>query len=240
MGATAGAINGQQNFIAGSPMGGMRVLSAPEVARYTSPQYDPYTASRRPNYMPYGPNQQFYQPIYQPSYSQFSPMGYGQAPFGGFYQPPMMGFGQRFGRSMFQQPQQQFDPNQAMHHGMFSRPMPRNMMPPEMFGPATDISDQGQAALRQMPQPMLSPQPMQSQYRPIPYMTQTQLDSRQRSAEAAAAAAMPYSDYGGGGGYGDAGGGDAGGVGMGAGSTGEGVFKKGGGVEEGIDSLLKK
>jgi hypothetical protein len=181
--------------------------------------------------MPYGPNQQFYQPIYQPSYSQFSPMGYGQAPFGGFYQPPMMGFGQRFGNQMLQQPQRQ-----------------------NMFGPATDISDQGQAALRQMPQqqdmfrpaadifgpagerrsvlsepmsqsrlqggmqqqrfqPMLSPQPMQSQYRPIPYMTQTQVDAR-TAADAAAAAPPPSFDGGG--------------------------FKKGGGVEEGIDSLLKK
>lgn len=151
-----------------------------------SPQYDPYTASRRPNYMPFGPNQQFYQPIYQPSYSQFSPMGYGQAPFGGFYQPPMMGFGQRFGRQMLQQPQQ------------------------NMFGPATDISDQGQAALRQMPQPMLSPQPMQSQYRPIPYMNQTQVDAK---AAADAAEATPFVPYGASGGK---------------------VH------EEGIDSLLKK
>ena len=158
MGQSSGSVG---PAIGGSPFGGLRVLSPMDIAR-ASPQYDPYTASRRPNYMPYGPNQQFYQPIYQPSYSQFSPMGYGQAPFGGFYQPPMMGFGQRFGNQMLQQPQRQ-----------------------NMFGPATDISDQGQAALRQMPQPMLSPQPMQSQYRPIPYMTQTQLDSRQRAAEAA-------------------------------------------------------
>jgi hypothetical protein len=158
-----------------------------------SPQYDPYTASRRPNYMPYGPNQQFYQPIYQPSYSQFSPMGYGQAPFGGFYQPPMMGFGQRFGNQMLQQPQRQ-----------------------NMFGPATDISDQGQAALRQMPQqqdmfrpaadifgpagertsvlsergfsgPMLSPQPMQQQYAPA-QMQQTQPRS---SGDAFADLAVP-------------------------------------------------
>ena len=151
--------------------------------------YDPYTASRRPNYMPFGPNQQFYQPIYQPSYSQFSPMGYGQAPFGGFYQPPMMGFGQRFGQPRFQQPQQQ-----------------------NMFGPATDISDQGQAALRQIPQPMLSPQPMQSQYRPIPYMTQTQIDAK-AAAEAAANQAAMNTSYG----------------------------ASGGKVhEEGIDSLLKK
>lgn len=154
--------------------------------------YDPYTASRRPNYMPFGPNQQFYQPIYQPSYSQFSPMGYGQAPFGGFYQPPMMGFGQRFGQPRFQQPQQQ-----------------------NMFGPATDISDQGQAALRQIPQPMLSPQPMQSQYRPIPYMTQTQIDAK---AAADAAAAAPAN----------------------MGFSGDGA-KAGGKVHgEGIDSLLRK
>lgn len=194
-----------------------------------SPQYDPYTASRRPNYMPYGPNQQFYQPIYQPSYSQFSPMGYGQAPFGGFYQPPMMGFGQRFGQRFgqprFQQPQRQ-----------------------NIFGPATDISDQGQAALRQMPQqqdifrpaadifgpagerrsvlsergfpgPMLSPQPIQSQYRPIPIASQTSIDqlvSQARSegaADAAANQAAMNTSYG----------------------------ASGGKVhEEGIDSLLKK
>lgn len=190
---------------------------------YQSPRsdYDPYTASRRPNYMPYGPNQQFYQPIYQPSYSQFSPMGYGQAPFGGFYMPQRMGFGQKFS-----QPQRSLDDLgnfDLTGQGVFrNNPMPRNMMPPEMF------------------QPMLSPQPMQSQYRPIPYMTQSQLDAQQRAAQSAAlaAAVTPAYDYGGGGG--DAGGGDAGGIGMGAGSTGEGVFKKGGGVEEGIDSLLKK
>jgi hypothetical protein len=153
--------------------------------------YDPYTAMRRPNYMPFGPNQQFYQPIYQPSYSQFSNFGYGQAPFGGFYQPPMMGFGM-----------QRFQPQQF--------------------------------------RPMLSPQPMQSQYRPIPYMTQSQIDTR--NAAAAAAAAPPPNIYdGSGGGYGDGGvGGDGGGVGMGAGSTGEGVFKKGGNVDDGIASLLKK
>lgn len=212
MGQSSGSVG---PAIGGSPFGGLRVLSPTDIAR-ASPQYDPYTASRRPNYMPYGPNQQFYQPIYQPSYSQFSPMGYGQAPFGGFYQSPMMGFGQRFGQRFgqprFQQPQQQFDPNQAMHHGMFSRY--NDPMPPEMFGPATDISNQGQAALRQMPQPMLSPQPMQSQYRPIPYMTQTQVDAR-TAADAAAAAPPPSFDGGG--------------------------AKAGGKVhEEGIDSLLRK
>jgi hypothetical protein len=36
-------------------------------------------------------------------------------------------------------PQQQFDPNQVMHHGMVSRPMPRHMLPQEMQGP--DVSD---------------------------------------------------------------------------------------------------
>ena len=215
MGQSSGAA--PQNFIAGSPMGGMRVLSAPEVARYTSPQYDPYTASRRPNYMPFGSNQQFYQPIYQPSYSQFSPMGYGQAPFGGFYQPPMMGFGQRFGQK-FGQPQRSLNDlgNFDMTgQGIFrNNPMDRNMMPPGMFGPATDISAQGQAALRQMPQPMLSPQPMQSQYRPISAMNQTQVDAR-AAADAAAAAPPPSFDGGG--------------------------AKAGGKVhEEGIDSLLKK
>ena len=126
---------------------------------YQSPSqlggYDQYTASRRPNYMPFGPNQQFYQPIYQPSYSQFSNFGYGQAPFGGFYQPPM----------------QQF-------------------------------------------RPMLSPQPMQTQYRPIPYMTQSQMDARNASASAS-----PTNIYDGGGG-GD--GGFGGGFGGGASSDGGG------------------
>lgn len=168
MGQSSGSVG---PAIGGSPFGGLRVLSPMDIAR-ASPQYDPYTASRRPNYMPYGPNQQFYQPIYQPSYSQFSPMGYGQAPFGGFYQPPMMGFGQRFGNRMFQQPQ-----------------------------------------------PMLSPQPMQSQYRPIPIASQTSIDQvvskakAEGAAEAAANQAAMNTSYG----------------------------ASGGKVhEEGIDSLLKK
>jgi hypothetical protein len=63
-------------------------------------------------------------------------------------------------------------------------------------------------------QPMLSPQPVQSQYRPIPFMNQTQVDARDA---AAAAAAAPPPSYDGGGG-----------------------FKKGGDVEDGIASLLKK
>ena len=172
--------------------------------------YDPYTAARRPNYMTFGPNQQFYQPIYQPRYEQqFRTMD-----------------------QMYQMP-------------TYTRP--------------------------------LTPQPMQSQYRPIPYMTQTQIDARQRAAEAAAAAAaLPSYDYGGG--YGDAGfGGNPGGsstgggyVGPGSvgpegqnaspgdgpgegygvggdsssGGWGEGVFKRGGKVRRpsygGIDSLLRK
>jgi hypothetical protein len=235
MGSMSGALqnaNNQMNQYAFNQQLGRGVSNQ----MYQPPRsdYDPYTASRRPNYMPYGPNQQFYQPIYQPSYSQFSPMGYGQAPFGGFYQPPMMGlgqrFGQRFGQPRFQQPQQQFDPNQAMHHGMFSGPMPRNMMPPGMFRPATDISDQGQADLRlRTPEgvsmhapydaPMLSPQPMQSQYRPIPFASQTTIDqvvSKARAdgaADAAANQAAANASYG----------------------------AAGGKVhEEGIDSLLKK
>ena len=239
MGSMAGSVG---QAISGSPMGGMQASN--QMYQPRSPQYDPYTASRRPNYMPYGPNQQFYQPVYQPSYSQFSPMGYGQAPFGGFYQPPMMGFGQRFGqpqfgamnfqggdpgafrnalirqseRKGFGQPQRSLNDlgNFDMTgQGIFrNNPMDRHMMPPGTFGPATDISDQGQAALRQMPQPMLSPQPMQSQYRPIPYMTQTQVDAR-TAADAAAAAPPPSFDGGG--------------------------AKAGGKVhEEGIDSLLKK
>lgn len=246
MGQSSGSVG---PAIGGSPFGGLRVLSPMDIAR-ASPQYDPYTASRRPNYMPYGPNQQFYQPIYQPSYSQFSPMGYGQAPFGGFYMPQRMGFGQKFS-----QPQRSLDDLSNFDltgQGVFrNNPMPRNMMPPEMF------------------QPMLSPQPIQSQYRPIPYMTQTQLDARQRVADAAAAAAAPVYDYGGGGGFGDGfGGGNTGGDGSvggsgasngdsggsvgaeGAGDSGAGPgdgpggYVSGGKVRKpsygGIDSLLRK
>ena len=179
--------------------------------------YDPYTASRRPNYMPFGPNQQFYQPIYQPSYSQFSPMGYGQAPFGGFYQPPMMGFGQQFGQPQFGSMNFQGGDPGAFRNALIRQSERKGFGQPQqnMFGPATDISDQGQAALRQMPQPMLSPQPMQTQYRPIPYMTQTQIDAK---AAADAAAAAPVN----------------------MGFSGDGA-KAGGKVHgEGIDSLLRK
>ena len=231
-----------------------------------SPQYDPYTAMRRPNYMPYGPNQQFYQPIYQPSYSQFSNFGYGQAPFGGFYQPPMMGMmgrgrglqmgGQRMGmapRGMFTNYGDMFGGQatdltepRAMHHGMVSAPINYELP----TGPEATF------------QPMRSPMPVQTQYRPIPYMTQTQLDAR--NAAAAAAAAPPSNIYDGGG-YGDGGigggpsssavsggytgpgsvgpegatstggmgPGDSGvGVGMGADSDGQGVFKSGGRIKK--------
>jgi hypothetical protein len=231
-----------------------------------NPYYDPYTASRRPDYMPFGPNQQFYQPIYRPSY--------GPGPFGGFYQPPMMGFGQGSGQTQFgsmnfqggdpgafrnalmrQSERKGFgQPQRSLNdlgnfdltgQGVFrNNPMPRHMMPPEMFGPATDISDQGQAALRQMPQqqdmfrpaadifgpagerssvlservfpgPMLSPRPMQTQYRPIPAMNQTQLDAK--AAAEAASVPVPMPSF-----------------------SGDGA-KAGGKVHgEGIDSLLRK
>jgi hypothetical protein len=234
--------------------------------------------------MPYGPNQQFYQPIYQPSYSQFSNFGYGQAPFGGFYQPPMMGM---MGRGLQGGQQMGMAPgNMATNYGDFDprfRPQQSNML----SGQATYLTDQFQpmmppqqaqtqyqstpytapqqsrnpykrvlmSAAQFLPggqqpqstfpysvnygQPMLSPQPVQTQYRPIPYMTQSQIDTR--NAAAAAAAAPPSNIYDSGGGYGDGGvGGDSGGIGMGADSTGEGVFKKGGNVDDGIASLLKK
>ena len=113
--------------------------------------YDPYTAARRPNYMTFGPNQQFYQPIYQPRYEQqFRTMD-----------------------QMYQMP-------------TYTRP--------------------------------LIPQRMQSQYRPIPFMNQTQIDAKaqaQAAADAAAASSPPsFSGYG---------------------------AKAGGKVHgEGIDSLLRK
>jgi hypothetical protein len=225
--------------------------------------YDPYTAMRRPNYMPFGPNQQFYQPIYQPSYSQFSNFGYGQAPFGGFYQPPMMGR-QMMGRGL--QGGQQLgtaNPDMFTNYGDFDprfRPQQSNPQQSNMVGgQATYLTDQfqpmmppqqaqtqyqstpytapqqsrnpfkrgfaaafgGQQPQSNFPysvnygQPMLTPQPMQTQYRPIPFMNQTQVDARDA---AAAAAAAPPPSYDGGGG-----------------------FKKGGKVDDdGIASLLKK
>ena len=179
--------------------------------RPQSPQYDPYTAMRRPNYMPYGPNQQFYQPIYQPSYSQFSNFGYGQAPFGGFYQPPMMGGQMGLGRGLQMGGQRMgmAPGNMATNYGNFDpRFAPQQPSPQQsnMYGgQATYLTDQFQ--------PMRSPQPMQAQFRPIPFMNQTQIDAR----DAAAAAAAPPPSY------------DSGGA------------KAGGKVEDdGIASLLKK
>ena len=209
---------------------------------YQSPSqlggYDQYTASRRPNYMPYGPNQQFYQPIYQPSYSQFSNFGYGQAPFGGFYQPPMMGMmGRQMGLGRGLQGGQRMgtaNPNMFTNYGDFDpRFRPQQSSPQQsnmVGGQATYLTEPramhhgmlGGAPINyELPtgpeatfQPMLSPQPVQSQYRPIPFMNQTQVDARDALAEAAAA---PPPSYDGGGG-----------------------FKKGGNVDDGIASLIKK
>lgn len=141
MGGNIGAMLQQ----AGQRMGGQGSTVQDQMYRppAQNPFYDPYTAARRPNYSPFGPNQQFYQPIYRPSYDQFSPF------------------------SQFQQP-------------VYS-------------------------------QPMFSPQPVQSQFRPVPYMNMTQLEAKQ------AAAAPPAPSYDGGGG-----------------------FKQGGAVDEGIASLLRK
>ena len=63
-----------------------------QMYRPQSPQYDPYTAARRPSYTPFGPSGQFYQPIYQPSYSQSSPFAYSQPQFNNFYQSQMPTF----------------------------------------------------------------------------------------------------------------------------------------------------
>jgi hypothetical protein len=209
-----------------------------QMYRPQSPHYDPYTAMRRPNYMPFGPNQQFYQPIYQPSYSQFSNFGYGQAPFGGFYQPPMMGMmgrqmGLGRGLQMGGQRMGTANPNMFTNYGDFDsrfRPQQSNPQQSNMVGgQATYLTEPramhhgmlgGAPIDYELPtgpeatfQPMRSPQPVQSQYRPMPFMNQTQIDAR----DAAAAAAAPPPSYDGGGG-----------------------FKKGGDVEDGIASLLKK
>jgi hypothetical protein len=160
--------------------------------------YDPYTAMRRPNYMPYGPNQQFYQPVYQPSYSQFSPFGYGQAPFGGFYQPPMMGMMGRqmgFGRGLQMGGQRMGMAPGGMdtNYGNFDpRFAPQQ---PNMFGwQATYLTDQFQ--------PMRFPQPVQTQYRPIPMASQTSIDQIKAQATQEGVnqgMSMAQSSYGGGG-----------------------------------------
>lgn len=69
---------------------------------YLSYQYDPYTEARRSDYTPFGPSGQFYQPIYQPSYSDLYAQGNEQAPFGGFYQPQMPTFSRPMMPSMQQ------------------------------------------------------------------------------------------------------------------------------------------
>lgn len=141
MGGNVGAMLQQ----AGQRMGGQGSMVQDQMYRppAQNPFYDPYTAARRPNYSPFGPNQQFYQPIYRPSYNQFSPL------------------------SQFQQPTYNA--------------------------------------------PLQSPQPIQSQFRPIPYMNMSQLEARQ--AAAAPPPAPSYADSG---------------------------FKQGGAVDDGIASLLKK
>ena len=156
-----------------------------QMYRPQSPHYDPYTAMRRPNYMPFGPNQQFYQPIYQPSYSQFSNFGYGQAPFGGFYQPPMMGMmgrqmGLGRGLQMGGQRMGTANPNMFTNYGDFDprfRPQQSSSQQSNMVGgQATYLTDQFQ--------PMLSPQPVQTQYRPIPMASQTSIDQIKAQAMA--------------------------------------------------------
>ena len=83
----------------------MRSMVAPMLDRFNTPSAeqtpnptagggDPYTAMNRPDYKQFGPNGQYYQSIYRPSYNQypgpsrFSSPGYG--PFGG-YGMSMMG-----------------------------------------------------------------------------------------------------------------------------------------------------
>jgi len=181
MGQMAGAIMPQlSNAVARA--GFQQQLGQASNQMYQPPNqmggYDPYTAMRRPNYMPYGPNQQFYQPIYQPSYSQFSNFGYGQAPFGGFYQPPM----QQFQPMMPpQQAQQQayaipYSNAQQGSSGFFKR---------RLSGAFDNRRNQSAPPLADnYGQPMLSPQPMQTQYRPIPMASQTSIDQIKAQAMA--------------------------------------------------------
>jgi hypothetical protein len=184
--------------------------------------------------MPYGPNQQFYQPIYRPSY--------GPGPFGGFYQQPQQNM---FGPATDISDQGQADlrlrtPEGVSMHAPYDAPMlsPQpmqtqyNPVPMQQTQPRGGFSRIATAAAQALGRiggqgpsnypysvnynaPMLSPQPMQSQYRPIPYMTQTQIDAK---AAADAAAAAPVN----------------------MGFSGDGA-KAGGKVHgEGIDSLLRK
>lgn len=139
-------------------------------------QYDPYTASRRPNYMPYGPNQQFYQPIYQPRYEQqFRTMDQ-------MYQMPT------YTRPLTPQPtQQQYTPTSTQQTQANSVGFKgfRNIgkQQPNNFPYSLNYNAP------------LTPQPMQSQYRPIPFMNQTQIDAKaqaQAAADAAASAAATH------------------------------------------------
>lgn len=52
------------------------------------PQGSVYSYMNRPDYKMYGGNGQFYQPIYQPQYQNYS-----RAPFGGYYSPGYGAFG---------------------------------------------------------------------------------------------------------------------------------------------------
>jgi hypothetical protein len=169
-------------------------------------QYDPYTASRRPNYMPFGPNQQLYQPIYRPSYDQQV-------------------------RTMDQMPQPMTpQPMQTQYNPIpMQQTQPRGSAFKKLFrGAGEALSGFGQGPSNypysvNYDAPMLSPQPMKSQYRPIPIASQTSIDQlvSQARSEGAADAAMQFANtgnYHGGGGA-----------------------KAGGKVHgEGIDSLLKK
>jgi hypothetical protein len=169
-------------------------------------QSDPYTASRRPNYMPFGPNQQFYQPIYRPSYDQQV------RTMDQMYQP------------MMPQPMLSPQPTQTQYNPIsMQQTQPRGGFRGLFSAAGQALSRMGGQGPSNYPYSVnydapMTPQPMQSQYRPIPYMTQTQIDARaqaQAAADAAAQAAMPSFDGGG--------------------------AKSGGRVHgEGIDSLLRK
>jgi hypothetical protein len=99
--ATAGrGLNSPNEYLRSVATAG-RSLNAQQPSMI-SPQYDSYTAARRPSYTPFGPSGQFYQPIYQPSYSDLYAQGNEQAPFGGFYQPQMPTFSRPMMPSMQQ------------------------------------------------------------------------------------------------------------------------------------------
>ena len=202
--ATFGNQMNQQSFNQQLGRGASNQMYQPPSNPFAS---DPYTAARRPNYMPFGPNQQFYQPIYRPSYDQ-QVRTMDQMP------QPMMPQPMLSPQPMQQQyapaPMQQTQPRGS---GDAFADLAIPMLRRSSFGSRRPAPSNFQYSVN-YGEPMLSPQPMQSQYRPIPYMTQTQVDAR-TAADAAAAAPPPSFDGGG--------------------------AKAGGKVhEEGIDSLLKK